>query len=237
CMIFNKINERTFLIIDEAHRISKKEGIINTLMRESRKYNLACILSSQLIYDFDPSIIGNAGTKLFMMNDSERDIDAIINITGCEILRQVLPSLKQFEAVTIRKQEIEELMKTTRGRLYPTITLLIASLKPYFEEEKLKDIKMRKIKEVKVIEEKKKEIDFLKIKEEIINEKILSNDKIEKLKIEDLEILNKGVLNNFKDISIKEKNRLKELGLIKEIGENILLTHSGKEILKIIKNN
>ncbi|MEM5831433.1 MAG: hypothetical protein QXO40_04475 [Candidatus Aenigmatarchaeota archaeon] len=30
-------------------------------------------------------------------------------------------------------------MKTTRGRLYPTITLLIASLKPYFKEEKLKD--------------------------------------------------------------------------------------------------
>ncbi|MEM3407404.1 MAG: hypothetical protein QXY18_02080 [Nitrososphaerota archaeon] len=72
-------------------------------MRESRKYNLACILSSQLIYDFDFAIIGNAGMKLFMMNDSERDIDAIINITGCEILRQVLPSLKQFEVVTIRK--------------------------------------------------------------------------------------------------------------------------------------
>jgi hypothetical protein len=31
-----------------------------------------------------------------MMNDSEKDIDSIINITGCEILRQVLPSLKQF---------------------------------------------------------------------------------------------------------------------------------------------
>ncbi|MEM3406179.1 MAG: hypothetical protein QW806_09715 [Nitrososphaerota archaeon] len=101
-----------------------------------RKYNLACILSS---------IIGNAGTKLFIMNDSEKDVDAIINITGCEILKQVLPSLKQFEAVTIRKQEIKELMKTIRGRLYPTITLLIASLKPYFKEEKLKDIKMRKI--------------------------------------------------------------------------------------------
>ena len=54
---------------------------MKTLIRESRKYNLACILSSQLIYDFDQSIIGNAGTKLFMMNDSEKDIDSIINIT------------------------------------------------------------------------------------------------------------------------------------------------------------
>jgi hypothetical protein len=93
-----------------------------------------------LLYDFDPAIIGNAGTKLFMMNDSEKDIDSIINIIGCEILRHVLPSLKQFEAVSIRKQEIEELMKTPRGKLYPKITLLIASLKPYFKEEKLKDI-------------------------------------------------------------------------------------------------
>jgi hypothetical protein len=34
-------------------------------------------------------------------------------------------------------------MKTTRGKLYPTITLVIASLKPYFEEE-LKNIKRSK---------------------------------------------------------------------------------------------
>ncbi|MEM5832355.1 MAG: hypothetical protein QXT38_03545 [Candidatus Aenigmatarchaeota archaeon] len=45
-----------------------------------------------------------------------------------------------------------------------------------------------------------------------------------------MEILNKEALNNFKDISIEEKSKLKELGLIKTIGENILLTHSGKEI-------
>jgi DNA helicase HerA-like ATPase len=38
-------------------------------MRKGRKYNLACILSSQLIYDFDQSIIGNAETKLFMMKN------------------------------------------------------------------------------------------------------------------------------------------------------------------------
>jgi len=35
-------------------------------------------------------------------------------------------------------------MKTTRGKLYPTITLLIASLIPYFEEEKLKKYKKNK---------------------------------------------------------------------------------------------
>jgi hypothetical protein len=117
------------------------------------------------------------------MNDSERDIDSIINITGCEILRQVLPSLKQFEAVTIRKQEIEELMKTTRGKLYPTITLLIASLKPYFKEEKLKGIKREEI--FIKIEGNNEEGIFLKIKEEIIKNSILSKDKARKIKIED----------------------------------------------------
>jgi hypothetical protein len=229
CMMVNKIENRTFLIIDEAHRISKKEGIINTLMRESRKYNLACILSSQLIYDFDSAIIGNAGTKLFMMNDSEKDIDSIINITGCEILRQVLPSLKQFEAVSIRKQEIEELMKTTRGKLYPTITLLIASLKPYFEEEKLKNIK-REVREVKIEEKEKIEEIFLKIKEEIIKNKIVPIDKARRIKIEDLK-----ALSNIENISKEEENRLKELGLIRSIEEKITLTHSGAEILKVIR--
>jgi len=227
CMMVNKIQDRTFLIIDEAHRISKKEGIINTLMRESRKYNLACILSSQLIYDFDPAIIGNAGTKLFMMNDSEKDIDSIINITGCEILRQVLPSLKQFEAVSIRKQEIEELMKTTRGKLYPTITLLIASLKPYFEEEKLRNIK----REIRIEEkERNEEAIFLKIKEEIIKNKIVPIDKARRIKNEDLK-----ALNNIENISKEEENKLKELGLIRSLGGKAVLTHSGAEILKIIR--
>jgi hypothetical protein len=196
-------------------------------MRESRKYNLACILSSQLIYDFDQSIIGNAGTKLFMMNDSEKDIDSIINITGCEILRQVLPSLKQFEAVSIRKQEIEELMKTTRGKLYPTITLLIASLKPYFEEEKLKNIK----REIRIEEKEKIEEEiFLKIKEEIIKNKIIPIDKARKIKIEDLK-----ALSNIENISKEEEERLRELELIRLISGKVVLTHSGAEILKVIR--
>ena len=121
-------------------------------------------------------------------------------------------------------------MKTTRGKLYPTITLLIASLKPYFEEEKLKNIK-REIKENKI--EEKEEIEeeiFLKIKEEIIKNKIIPIDRARKIKIEDLK-----VLNNIENISKKEEKRLKELGLIRYIGGKITLTHSGAEILKVIR--
>ena len=87
-------------------------------------------------------------------------------------------------------------MKTTRGKLYPTITLLIASLKPYFEEEKLKDIK----REIKIKEKEKNEEEiFLKIKEEIIKNKIIPIDKARRIKIEDLK-----ALSNIENISKKE---------------------------------
>jgi hypothetical protein len=112
-------------------------------------------------------------------------------------------------------------MKTTREKLYPTITLLIASLKPYFEEEKLKNIK-REIKEIR-IEEKENE-------EEIIKNKIIPIDKARRIKIEDLK-----ALSNIENIPKEEENRLKELGLIRLIGGKAVLTHSGAEILKAIR--
>jgi hypothetical protein len=115
-------------------------------------------------------------------------------------------------------------MKTTREKLYPTITLLIASLKPYFEEEKLKNIK-REIKEIRIEEEI-----FFKIKEEIIKNKIIPIDRAGRIKIEDLK-----ALSNIVSISKEEENRLKELGLIRLIGGKAVLTHSGAEILKVIR--
>jgi len=121
-------------------------------------------------------------------------------------------------------------MKTTRGKLYPTITLLIASLKPYFEEEKLRNIK-REIKIIKI--EEKEEIEeeiFLKIKEEIIKNKIIPFDKARKIKIEDLKSL-----NNIENISKEEEEKLKEFELIKYISGKVVLTHSGTEILKVIR--
>jgi hypothetical protein len=119
-------------------------------------------------------------------------------------------------------------MKTTRGKLYPTITLLIASLKPYFEEEKLRNIK-REVREIK-IEEKNEEEIFLKIKEEIIKNKIIPIDKARRIEIEDLK-----ALSNIENILKEEEERLKELGLIRLIGGKITLTHSGTEILKVIR--
>jgi Mn-dependent DtxR family transcriptional regulator len=44
-------------------------------------------------------------------------------------------------------------------------------------------------------------------------------------------------LSNIENIPKEEENRLKELGLIKVISGKAILTHSGREILKIIKEN
>ena len=50
------------------------------------------------------------------------------------------------------------------------------------------------------------------------------------MKIEDLKSL-----RNIENISENEKNKLKELGLIKLIEGKIVLTNSGKEVLKVIR--
>jgi Mn-dependent DtxR family transcriptional regulator len=44
-------------------------------------------------------------------------------------------------------------------------------------------------------------------------------------------------LNNIENISKEEENRLKELELIRLIGGKITLTHSGAEILKVIRKH
>ena len=60
--------------------------------------------------------------------------------------------------------------------------------------------------------------------------KIIPIDRARKIKIEDLK-----ALSNIKNISKEEENRLKELELIRLIGEKITLTHSGAEVLKVIR--
>jgi len=60
--------------------------------------------------------------------------------------------------------------------------------------------------------------------------KIIPIDKARKIKIEDLK-----ALSNIENISKEEEERLKELELIRLIEEKITLTHSGKEVLKIIR--
>jgi hypothetical protein len=71
---------------------------------------------------------------------------------------------------------------------------------------------------------------FLKIKEEIIKNKIIPIDKSRRIKIEDLK-----ALSNIENISKEEENRLKELELIRLISGKVVLTHSGAEILKVIR--
>jgi hypothetical protein len=71
---------------------------------------------------------------------------------------------------------------------------------------------------------------FLKIKEEIIKNKIIPIDKARRIKIEDLK-----ALSNIENISKEEEGRLKELELIRYIDGKAALTHSGAELLKVIR--
>ena len=68
------------------------------------------------------------------------------------------------------------------------------------------------------------------MEEEVRKISILPIDKARKIKIEDLK-----ALSNIENISKEEKNRLRELGLIRYIGGKITLMHSGAEILKVIR--
>jgi hypothetical protein len=57
-------------------------------MRESRKCNLACILSSQLIYDFDPAIIENImfpKYKIEVISHDRAKGYVIVKINGEEV--------------------------------------------------------------------------------------------------------------------------------------------------------
>jgi ribosomal protein S19E (S16A) len=56
-------------------------------------------------------------------------------------------------------------------------------------------------------------------------------DKVRKIEIEDLK-----ALNNIGNISKKEENRLKELGLIKYRSEKAVITHLGIRLLSLIRN-
>jgi len=130
---------KRFIVVDEAHRIAQEEGVINMMMRESRKYGLACILATQLAKDLDDAVMSNAGLKLFLLTDNRDDIESIVNVTGCrDLLPEVLSNLAPLEAVVMHRQPIGGLKKTSLGKPHATTTLYVASLKPYFKDNQIK---------------------------------------------------------------------------------------------------
>ena len=71
---------RLFVIVDEAHKLAFNQ-IINSLIREGRKYGVGLMLISQSVEDFDPIILSMAGTKIVMQLGRE-DADEMVNSMG-----------------------------------------------------------------------------------------------------------------------------------------------------------
>ncbi|OYT43462.1 MAG: hypothetical protein B6U88_00905 [Candidatus Aenigmarchaeota archaeon ex4484_56] len=66
-------NLKYYCIIDEAHRLMYENSPINKLLRESRKYGVGIILSSQRPSDFNETILANSGAILSFQCNLDKD--------------------------------------------------------------------------------------------------------------------------------------------------------------------
>ncbi len=54
---------RLAVVLDEAHRLAR-DVTLPKIMKEGRKYGVAVVVASQGVEDFNPDVLGNAGTKV-----------------------------------------------------------------------------------------------------------------------------------------------------------------------------
>jgi DNA helicase HerA-like ATPase len=71
------------LVLDEAHRIAK-DPTLPKLMKEGRKYGVACFVASQSISDFDDDVTNNSGTKIVFRTNFPESKDVAGLIRGGE---------------------------------------------------------------------------------------------------------------------------------------------------------
>jgi hypothetical protein len=80
------------------------------------------------------------------------------------------------------------------------------------------------------------------LKNILLEKSIITEDKVRKItippikKAREIKIEDLKALNNINNISKEEKDRLKELGLIRYIEGKVMLTSSGIKLLKLIRN-
>ena len=120
----------TYIAIDEAHRVAKRGSstILIDIARESRKYRLGLVLSTQRLTDLSSEILVNASTKIMLKMDSSEDLrEASSILYGLE--QQVfykLPSLGRFEAVVV-----DTWLSKKRSAMHIRFT-------PFFEREDIR---------------------------------------------------------------------------------------------------
>lgn len=71
------------IVLDEAHRMSK-DPTLPKLLKEGRKYGVACFVASQSISDFDDDVKNNSGTKIVFRTNFPESKDVAGLIRGGE---------------------------------------------------------------------------------------------------------------------------------------------------------
>ena len=120
----------TYIAIDEAHRVAKRGSstILVDIARESRKYRLGLVLSTQRLTDLSSEILVNASTKIMLKMDSSEDLREVASILyGLETqVFYKLPSLGRFEAVVV-----DTWLSRKRSALH-------IKFRPFFEHEDIR---------------------------------------------------------------------------------------------------
>jgi DNA phosphorothioation-dependent restriction protein DptH len=71
------------VVLDEAHRIAK-DPTLPKLLKEGRKYGVACFVASQNISDFDDEVKNNVGTKIVFRTNFPESKDVAALVRGAE---------------------------------------------------------------------------------------------------------------------------------------------------------
>ncbi len=99
---------RMFVLLDEAWKILSKDTILETMIREGRKYGVGLILASQILSDIDKEFLQNIGTLFVfrvqsnsslqeLLGDYNLTADQLVQIQNFELGRCLFIQLDKFK--------------------------------------------------------------------------------------------------------------------------------------------
>ena len=94
------------ITIEEAHKFLSpqvaNQTIFGTIAREMRKYNVTLLVIDQRPSGIDEEVLSQIGTKMSLLLDNEKDIDAVLaGVSGRSELRSVLAKLETKQQALI----------------------------------------------------------------------------------------------------------------------------------------
>lgn len=109
--------QRLFLIVEEAHLLAATEKL-TSMLKESRKYGIGTLLSSQEPRDFSQSILSNAGTIISLQLEAEdaKLMSRFLGVTNSKAQMEVMDRL-------MRLSPGQALLRNNRYTPYVPVTL------------------------------------------------------------------------------------------------------------------